>query len=81
MSGDTMALTARDLAALIRAKEISPVEAIRDALARIEARPELNAFITVTGDRALAAAREAERAVMAGERLGPPTAYRIRPRT
>ena len=71
MSGDTMALTARDLAALIRAKEISPVEAIRDALARIEARPELNAFITVTGDRALAAAREAERAVMAGERLGP----------
>ena len=67
---DTMKLSARDLAALIRTKEISPVEATRDALDRIEARQELNAFITVAGEQALAAAREAERAVLADEPLG-----------
>ena len=67
---DTMKLSARDLAALIRTKEISPVEATRDALDRIEARQELNAFITVTGEQALAAAREAERAVLADEPIG-----------
>ncbi|WP_422097667.1 amidase [Variovorax sp.] len=59
------------LAALVRRKEASPVEIVRAALARIEARRELNAFITVTADEALAAARRAEAAVMAGESLGP----------
>ena len=59
------------LAALVRRKEASPVEIVRAALARIEARRELNAFITVTADEALAAARRAEAAVMAGEPLGP----------
>ena len=59
------------LAALVRRKEASPVEIVQAALARIEARRELNAFITVTADQALAAARRAEAAVMAGEPLGP----------
>ncbi|WP_395348242.1 amidase [Variovorax sp. UC122_21] len=59
------------LAALVRRKEASPVEIVQAALARIEARRELNAFITVTADGALAAARRAEAAVMAGEPLGP----------
>ncbi len=59
------------LAALVRRKEASPVEIVQAALARIEARRELNAFITVTADQALAAARHAEAAVMAGEPLGP----------
>ncbi len=59
------------LAALVRRKEASPVEIVQAALARIEARRELNAFITVTADEALAAARRAEAAVMAGEPLGP----------
>ena len=71
MSIDTMDLSARDLAARIRTKDISPVEAVRGALDRIAARQDLNAFVTVTGEQALAAAREAERAVMAGEALGP----------
>jgi aspartyl-tRNA(Asn)/glutamyl-tRNA(Gln) amidotransferase subunit A len=68
---DLMDHSARALAALIRNKEASPVEAVRAALARIEARRELNAFITVTGEQALEAARHAEAAVMAGEALGP----------
>jgi aspartyl-tRNA(Asn)/glutamyl-tRNA(Gln) amidotransferase subunit A len=59
------------LAALVRRKEASPVEIVQAALARIEARREINAFITVTADQALAAARRAEAAVMAGEPLGP----------
>lgn len=59
------------LAALVRRKEASPVEIVQAALARIEARRELNAFITVTADEALADARRAEAAVMAGESLGP----------
>lgn len=59
------------LAALVRRKEASPVEIVQAALARIEARREINAFITVTADEALAAARHAEAAVMAGEPLGP----------
>ncbi|SFQ72352.1 aspartyl-tRNA(Asn)/glutamyl-tRNA(Gln) amidotransferase subunit A [Variovorax sp. OK605] len=68
---DLMDHSARELAALIRRKEASPVEAVQAALARIEARRELNAFITVTGEQALDAARRAEAAVMAGEALGP----------
>ncbi|QRF59520.1 amidase [Variovorax paradoxus] len=59
------------LAALVRRKEASPVEIVQAALARIEARREINAFITVTADQALGAARRAEAAVMAGEPLGP----------
>ena len=68
---DLMDHSARDLAALIRSKEASPVEAVRAALSRIEARRELNAFITVTAEQALEAARGAEAAVMAGDALGP----------
>jgi len=68
---DLMDHSARVLAALIRNKEASPVEAVQAALARIEARRELNAFITVTGEQALDAARRAEAAVMAGDALGP----------
>ena len=68
---DLMDHSARELAALIRDKKASPVEAVQAALSRIEARRELNAFITVTGEQALDAARRAEAAVMAGEALGP----------
>jgi aspartyl-tRNA(Asn)/glutamyl-tRNA(Gln) amidotransferase subunit A len=68
---DLADLSARELAARIRRKEISPVEAVRAALARIEARRELNAFITVTADQALEAARSAEQQVMAGTPLPP----------
>jgi len=60
------------LARRIRNKEVSPVAVVDAALARIEAlQPTVNAFISVTADEARAAARRAEAAVMAGERLGP----------
>ncbi|BCH29113.1 glutamyl-tRNA amidotransferase subunit A [Mesorhizobium sp. L-8-10] len=68
---DIADLTAIDLAARIRRKSISPVEATKAVLARIEARRDLNAFIMVTADEALAEARAAEQKVMAGEELPP----------
>ena len=73
-------LTIAEAGRLIAAKRLSPVELVKDLLARIEARnPELNAFLLVTERQALAAARAAERAVMAGRRaplLGIPVAYK-----
>ncbi len=66
---ETDALT---LARQIRSKEVSPVAVVDAVLARIEAlQPTVNAFITVTADAARDAARRAEAAVMAGDRLGP----------
>ncbi|WP_424140525.1 amidase [Roseomonas chloroacetimidivorans] len=64
--------SAAELAALIRARELSPVELVRDTIARIErAQPVLNAFITLAPDSAMAAAREAEAAVTRGGELPP----------
>src|SRR3954467_121223 len=71
MNGDPCLLSATVLRGLIATKQISPVELTRAVLARPEApQPELNGFIPIWGDEALAAAREAERKVMAGEPLG-----------
>ena len=64
--------TAAELAALIRARRVSPVEAMRATLARAErAQPVLNAFITLCPEAAMEAAREAEAAMMRGDPLGP----------
>jgi len=63
-------LSATELAAAIRAKAISPVEAVEAALARIEERAELNAFMAVCADRARAEARVAEERLVRGEALG-----------
>jgi aspartyl-tRNA(Asn)/glutamyl-tRNA(Gln) amidotransferase subunit A len=73
MSAADLAFTpATELGGLIRAKKLSPVELTRATLERIERlNPALNAFCTVTADAALAAAREAEQAVMRGAPLGP----------
>ncbi|MCF4127548.1 amidase [Methylobacterium sp. SyP6R] len=63
---------ATELAALIRAKEVSPVEVVQTHLDRIAAvNPSINAVVTLTTERALAAAEEAEAAVIAGAELGP----------
>ncbi|MEK9281986.1 MULTISPECIES: amidase family protein [unclassified Bradyrhizobium] len=71
MSNDLCFLSATELRARIGGKELSPVEITRAVLARAEAlQPELNCFITLCGDEAMAQAREAERKVMAGEPLG-----------
>ncbi|HMH50772.1 MAG TPA: amidase [Candidatus Acidoferrum sp.] len=64
--------SALELAAAIRAKQVSPVEVTETILARIEAlNPRLNAFCLVTRDIALRDAREAEIAVVKGEPIGP----------
>ena len=65
-------LTATQLSRLIGSREVSPVEATEAYLERI-AREDgrLNAYITVCGDEALVAAREAEEAIAAGRYLGP----------
>ena len=61
-----------DLAENIRTKRVSPVEAVQACLDRIERLNDgLRAFISVYPDLALAEARAAEAAVMAGDDLGP----------
>jgi aspartyl-tRNA(Asn)/glutamyl-tRNA(Gln) amidotransferase subunit A len=60
------------LAAAIRAGRVSPVDAVNDALDRIDAaQPVLNAFITVCRDEALAAAEAAQAALCRGDQVGP----------
>lgn len=68
---DIADLSAVALAAAIRAKAVSPVEAVEAALARIEEKAELNAFMAVSADRARTEAKAAEVKVMRGEALGP----------
>ncbi len=61
-----------DLAKMVRARQISPVELTRAYLARIETlNPKLSAFATVTADLALGQARQAEREIAAGKDRGP----------
>ena len=65
-------LTITDAARCLRARELSATELTRAALARIAARqPELNAFITVAADAALAAAAAADARLAAGTVAGP----------
>jgi aspartyl-tRNA(Asn)/glutamyl-tRNA(Gln) amidotransferase subunit A len=60
------------LARLIARREISPVELTRLLLDHIAAlNPTLNAYITVDEHGALAAARDAESAILRGDALGP----------
>jgi aspartyl-tRNA(Asn)/glutamyl-tRNA(Gln) amidotransferase subunit A len=55
----------------IAAHQVSAVELCQAALRRIETLSDLNAFITVTPDTALAQAREIDRAAQSGEQLPP----------
>jgi aspartyl-tRNA(Asn)/glutamyl-tRNA(Gln) amidotransferase subunit A len=59
-----------ELAPLIHSGGLSPVELTEACLQRIDARPELNAFITVMRDRALADARRAEEEIVGGRYRG-----------
>jgi Asp-tRNA(Asn)/Glu-tRNA(Gln) amidotransferase A subunit family amidase len=63
--------SAQQLATLIAAGELSPVEAVTSALDRAAAvQPDLNCFTDVWPDEALAAARAATDAVARGDELG-----------
>ena len=71
-ASDLTACSAAELAALIRSKQVSPVEVTAHFLERISRHNgELNAFITVAQESAMAQAHRAEAAVIAGEELGP----------
>jgi amidase len=63
--------TLAGLAGRIRRRELSPVEVIDATIEAIEAdNPRINALVYLGFDEARERAREAERAVLAGERLG-----------
>jgi aspartyl-tRNA(Asn)/glutamyl-tRNA(Gln) amidotransferase subunit A len=69
---DVPFLTIAELGRAYEQRELSPVEVTRALLDRVAAHDgKLNSFIRVTEDIALAEARAAERALMAGERRGP----------
>jgi len=60
-----------ELAPFVKSGAISPVELVQECLAQIDARPEINAFITRLDDSALAEARRAEIEIRAGHYRGP----------
>ncbi len=64
--------SAIELARLVREREVSPVELVETYLGRIDKLDDqLNAFVTVDGDRALQTAEAATKAVGSGEELPP----------
>lgn len=64
--------TARELAALVRSRAVSPVEVLDAHLAVIERlNLKLNAIVTLAADEARDSARAAEQAVMRGDSVGP----------
>ena len=72
MTSSPHLLSACEIAAKIRRKAISPVEVARAHLDRIERlNPKLNAFVDYKPEAVLAQAREAEKAILRGEDLGP----------
>ena len=71
-SPDLLPLTIVEAGRRIASKQLSPVELTRQTLARIEAlNPKTGAFITVSADQAMEAARTAEREIMQGRYRGP----------
>jgi amidase len=72
-SADTMAFsTAGEIAAAIRAKQVSALEVVEMYLGRIKRlNPQLNAICTLTADAARARARQADQATARGESWGP----------
>ena len=69
---DLCYLSIAELAALMRARTVSPVEVTEAHLARIERlNPTLNAFVTVMAAEAREAARRADAEIAAGHWRGP----------
>ena len=64
--------SATELRQLIASGQVSCVELTELFLRRIDAlNPKLNAYLTICGDQAMAAARNAQEAVQRGDSLGP----------
>ncbi|MCD6571149.1 MAG: amidase [Deltaproteobacteria bacterium] len=65
-------MSATELASAIKAKKLSPVEAVDAILKRIERiNPKINAFVTLLADEARDAAKKAEQEIYEGKYLGP----------
>lgn len=72
MPTDLAFLPATELADRIQSGRVSPIDAVEAYLDRIAARNDrTNAFVTVVEDRARKRAHEIERALAAGEAVGP----------
>ena len=72
MNEQLLALSSVELRRRIGTKEISPVELLEAAIARIAAlNPSVNAICDTIYDRARSEAKAAEKAALAGDRLGP----------
>jgi aspartyl-tRNA(Asn)/glutamyl-tRNA(Gln) amidotransferase subunit A len=68
---DLTRLTLSEASDLVRSRKISSTELTSACLARIERlNPDLNAFITVTGEQAIADAKAADRDIISGRRRG-----------
>ena len=67
---EIMKLTALQLGAAIRRGEVSPTEAVKAALERIEETAGDNAFTEITAERALERAAWAEKELAAGRLAG-----------
>lgn len=71
-NADICYLPATEMATAIKAKQLSPPAIIDSILSRIERlNPIINAYCTLDAENARKQAKEAEAAVMRGERLGP----------
>ena len=72
MTTKSDSLSAAEIASAVTGRELSALEVIEAALARIERHdPILNAFTDVTADRARAKARAIDTAIAAGNSVGP----------
>ncbi len=72
MSAELCGRSLGEIGELIGRREVSSVETTTAVLERIERLdPDLNAFVTVTADAALAEARAADAVIGRGERIGP----------
>ena len=79
MTTDLAYRTAAELAGLIRARSVSPVEVVQAYLARIDRwDATLHAYVTVCRERALDEARRPSDASPAGRRSAPSTGCRSR---
>src|SRR6185437_2556247 len=72
VSDATLFLTIRELGAQLRARKLSPVELTQAYLERSrKLGPQLNAYVTLTPERAMRQARQAEQELAAGHDRGP----------
>ena len=72
MADDLTTTSAGRIAALVRERQLSPVEITAHFIDRVQTHePQLNAFVTVADEAAMIDAHRAEAAVLAGEGLGP----------